>query len=113
MLPLWFDGVPPNKINLGIAYYGRGFTLANKSCRDVGCPYTGGNRGGPCTTSSGILSLREISQLIKNGVAVPKLLPDLMIKQISWDDQWIGYDDEETIALKSKWGDRRRFPLRV
>jgi hypothetical protein len=23
-----------------------------------------------------------------------------MIKQITWDDQWIGYDDNETIALK-------------
>ena len=25
-----------------------------------------------------------------------------MVKQITWDDQWIGYDDAETIALKKK-----------
>jgi len=27
---------------------------------------------------------------------VPELLKDPAIKQISWDDQWIGYDDEDT-----------------
>lgn len=26
-----------------------------------------------------------------------------MMKQITWDDQWIGYDDEETVAMKKKW----------
>lgn len=105
MLPLWYDGVPPFKINLGIAYYGRGFTLSDERCRDIGCPYTSGSKPGPCTGSSGLLSLREITQLVNNKVATPKLLPDLMIKQISWEDQWIGYDDQETIIMKEKWGD--------
>ena len=46
LLPIWFDGVDPGKINLGIAYYGRGYTLANTSCTDIGCPYTAGNLPG-------------------------------------------------------------------
>lgn len=25
------------------------------------------------------------------------------MKQITWDDQWIGYDDSETAAMKKKW----------
>ena len=25
------------------------------------------------------------------------------MKQITWDDQWIGYDDYETTAMKKKW----------
>jgi len=29
-LPFWFAGVDPAKINLGLASYGRGFTLASK-----------------------------------------------------------------------------------
>ena len=104
-IPLWYDGVPPSKINLGIAFYGRGYTLSEKNCRDIGCPYTGGSKPGPCTDSVGVLSLREIAQLVRDKIAIPKLLPDLMIKQIAWDDQWIGYDDQETITLKEKWGD--------
>jgi chitinase len=29
-LPFWFSGIPPAKLNLGLASYGRGFTLASK-----------------------------------------------------------------------------------
>lgn len=107
MLPLWFDSVNPAKINLGIAYYGRGFTLSNTSCTDVGCSYTGPSNPGPCTDSAGVLSLREITKIIAKNYITPKLLPDLMIKQIVYDDnQWIGYDDNDTIALKTEWADQ-------
>lgn len=33
----------------------------------------------------------------------PQLLEKAMMKQITWDDQWIGYDDEDTFAMKKKW----------
>ena len=29
-MPLWFAGIDPSKVNLGIASYGRGFTLAGE-----------------------------------------------------------------------------------
>jgi GH18 family chitinase len=106
LLPLWFDSVPPSKMNLGIAYYGRGFTASNPSCLNIGCPYTGGSLPGPCTTSDGLLSLREIQQIIKQKSLVPQYLPDLMISQVSWDDQWIGYDDDVSIAHKTNWADQ-------
>jgi chitinase len=32
-----------------------------------------------------------------------------MMKQIAWDDQWIGYDDEETFADKKAWADGYYF----
>jgi hypothetical protein len=28
-----------------------------------------------------------------------------MMMEITWDDQWIGYDDESTIARKKAWAD--------
>jgi chitinase len=59
----------------------------------------------PCTASVGILSLQEIEAIIKEKGLIPELIPDAMIKQITWDDQWIGYDDNETIALKTAWAD--------
>ena len=106
MQPLWFDSINPAKINLGIAYYGRGFTLLNESCTEIGCPYTGPNAPGPCTNSTGILSLQEINQIINEYYVTPQLLPDLMIKQIVWNgNQWMGYDDNDTIALKTTWAD--------
>lgn len=106
ILPLWFDGVDPAKINLGIPYYGRGYTLSNTSCTDIGCPYSGASLPGPCTQSPGVLSLREIDEIIKEKNLTSKLIPDEIVKQISWDNQWMGYDDRDTIAMKNKWGDQ-------
>ena len=30
--PLWFAKLPPEKINFGVAFYGRGYTLASSGC---------------------------------------------------------------------------------
>lgn len=102
-LPLWFDGLDPKKINLGLAYYGRGYTLAKRSCNQLGCPFTGPSAKGPCTDYDGVLSLAEIKGYIAEKGLKPQLLEKAMMKQITWDDQWIGYDDEETVAMKKKW----------
>lgn len=32
-----------------------------------------------------------------------------MMKQITWDDQWIGYDDAETHAMKKSWANEQCF----
>lgn len=55
------------------------------------------------------MSLREIQQKIEADNLQPKLLPEAMMKQITWADQWIGYDDDETIALKKAWADGQCF----
>lgn len=31
-LPLWFDKLDASKVNLGLANYGRGHTISDKSC---------------------------------------------------------------------------------
>lgn len=99
-LALWFDGLNPAKINFGLAYYGRGYTLGSSSCAYMGCAFTGPSKAAPCTNQAGVMSLVEIQTLIQQKNLVPELLSAPMMKQITWDDQWIGYDDVDTIALK-------------
>lgn len=65
--------------------------------------YTGGSTRGPCTNSVGLLSTREIQEIIKQKALIPEYLSDLMITQISWDNQWIGYDDSQSIGMKTNW----------
>ncbi|KAK0708652.1 hypothetical protein B0H67DRAFT_648685 [Lasiosphaeris hirsuta] len=53
---------------------------------------------GKCTNSVGVMSLNEVKDLIRDKGLTPRLLPGAMMKELVWDDQWIGYDDEGTIA---------------
>jgi chitinase len=55
------------------------------------------------------MSLVEIQQLITQKGLTPTYLPDAMMKQITWDDQWIGYDDADTIKQKKAWADNQCF----
>ena len=87
---LWFDGLQPSKINFGLAYYGRGYTLADPSCSTLGCPFSGPSKPGPCTHYAGVMSLREIENIITEQNITPLLLPEAMMKQIVFGDQWIG-----------------------
>ncbi|KAH8797670.1 bacteriodes thetaiotaomicron symbiotic chitinase [Xylogone sp. PMI_703] len=107
--PLWMDGLDPGMINFGIAYYGRGYTLSSSTCNTLGCPFVGGNEPGKCTNFAGVMSLTEIEELISEKGLVPELLSDIAMKQITWDNQWMGYDDSETIALKKQFADRTCF----
>jgi GH18 family chitinase len=38
LLPLWFNGVNPKKVNLGMAYYGRGYQVKDKTCAQYETP---------------------------------------------------------------------------
>lgn len=55
------------------------------------------------------MSLTEIKGLIKEKGLQPRLIEDAMMKELTWDDQWIGYDDEETVALKKKFANNYCF----
>lgn len=98
---LWNIGLTPNKVNLGIANFGRGFTVADKSCMHYDCQFTGPNRAGSCTKLEGALSSCEINRIIQEKRLTPKLMGGgANIKEISWEDQWIGFDDNETLGMK-------------
>ncbi|RGP68664.1 oviduct-specific glyco [Fusarium sporotrichioides] len=108
-VPLWFEGLNPQKLNFGLAMYGRGYTLSDPSCNQLLCGFSGPSKPAPCTGFGGVMSLIEIQQLIKKKNLKPQYLPDSMMKQITWDDQWIGYDDEETFEAKRAFADSLCF----
>ncbi|KGM92181.1 uncharacterized protein PADG_11719 [Paracoccidioides brasiliensis Pb18] len=69
---LWRNSVPPEKVSLGLAFYGRSFALADPSYTTPGCTFTrdgdgtsGGAKPGKCTLTSGTLSNYEINRILK------------------------------------------------
>ncbi|KAF2154797.1 glycoside hydrolase family 18 protein [Myriangium duriaei CBS 260.36] len=96
----WRNNIKPEKIILGLGFYGRSFTLTDSTCTDPGCGFSGGANPGPCSANAGTLMNSEILDIIAAG-AKPTLDKDAAVKQIVWDkNQWVSYDDEETFKMK-------------
>ncbi|KAJ5618563.1 hypothetical protein N7528_006674 [Penicillium herquei] len=100
---LWHNDIEPSQVNLGLGYYGRSYTLNDTSCIDPGCPFISGGNPGPCTKTEGMLSYTEIMNIVNDSSRNPTVWLDstAAVKIAVFDeDQWVAYDDDETLALK-------------
>jgi chitinase len=100
---LWRAGVTPDKVVLGLGWYGRSFTLTNPSCLTPNgiCTFSSGGNPGQCTASAGTLSNAEIFRIIAAGGTKQGFDKAAAVKWITWDsNQWVSYDDGETTQLK-------------
>ncbi|XP_037042150.1 uncharacterized protein LOC119078657 [Bradysia coprophila] len=107
-------GVPSEKINLGMATYGRTFTLdaAHKKFSDKDTLRNGGSKGagkqGVCTLTPGVLAYYEIKDLVPNDKVV--IDNTLMSAYARYDsDQWVGFDTKETHNMKMCFARRKRL----
>ncbi|KAH7038382.1 glycosyl hydrolases family 18-domain-containing protein [Microdochium trichocladiopsis] len=99
----WRNDVPANKLNMGLGFYGRAFQLADPSCNKPGCLFKGGATKGACSGESGILSYREIQEVIKTNKIKPVHDKEAGVKYITWNsDQWVSFDDKDTFKQKKE-----------
>lgn len=54
-------GVPKSKLNIGMALYGRSFTLKDRNNYNVGAEASGKGRAGKFTREAGFLSYYEVT----------------------------------------------------
>ncbi|CZT06465.1 uncharacterized protein RAG0_12166 [Rhynchosporium agropyri] len=107
---LWRSGLKPEKVVIGQGYYGRSFTLSDPTCNKPNgiCKFSGGANEGPCSKASGILTLQEIFDIIKQKNLTPIKDEKAGVKWIHWDnDQWVSYDDSETLVMKKAFANSR------
>ncbi|KAF7899408.1 hypothetical protein EAE99_012329 [Botrytis elliptica] len=97
---LWRNHINPSKVNLGLAFYARSFAMLDPTCSAPGCRFSSGGNAGRCTNSIGTLSNAEIADRIKENGLTPIHYVDAAVKIITWDDQWVAYDDAETYQQK-------------
>lgn len=69
---LWRNDIDPNKVTMGIGFYGRSFTLSDPSCDTAGCPFSAGGNPGPCSASAGTLMYSEIQDILSLGAKTTK-----------------------------------------
>ncbi|OKL55832.1 hypothetical protein UA08_08920 [Talaromyces atroroseus] len=88
---LWRAGVAPQKVTLGLGWYGRSFTLADETCVTPNgiCLFSAGGSPGECTQSSGTLSNAEIFRIIDEYSLEPTYDDDAAVNWVYWDEtQW-------------------------
>ncbi|KAF2166320.1 glycoside hydrolase family 18 protein [Zasmidium cellare ATCC 36951] len=113
---LWRVDIPPDKVVLGVGFYGRTYELADSDCAESGCPFGGPAKPGPCTNSSGTLSYSEINDILndssgseagthsKRQIQKPLYDPDGCFNYFRYGNQYVSYDDPRSLRCKIKFG---------
>ncbi|CAG0892416.1 unnamed protein product [Darwinula stevensoni] len=97
-------GAPKEKLVMGMPIYGRGFTLANPSNNGFYAPTSGPGTAGPYTREAGILGFNEMCEVQKRYGDFQRIWNhDIKAPYCTFNsNQWFGYDDNESIALKAQ-----------
>lgn len=98
---IWRNKVQPSQVVLGLAFYGRSFTLDSIACAAPGCTFASAEKAGPCSRTDGILMNKEIDDIVHDRDLKPTLDKDAAVQILTWDDQWVNYDDEKTFKHKN------------
>jgi len=93
------QGADPQKLNLGLATYGRNFELSDPSNHDVGAPIKGAGPAGVETREKGFNSYYEICEKLKAGAQVIRD-PTQQVPYAVKGNEWIGFDDEQSLRNK-------------
>jgi chitinase len=107
-------GVSANKIMVGVSSYRRNFKMADSSCTDVNCKFTGSDvkshaEPGECTGTSGYIADTELQSLIEGddldgGGTVKTWFDEASASNImTWNDNWVAYMDSDTKASRVSW----------
>ena len=96
----WLDaGASADKLVLGLGSYGRSFKLKSKCDFKVGATSIGKGKAGKYTREGGFLAYYEICTMrFDNHVCTKE--SSVHAPYGNAGDQWVGYDDQESIAYK-------------
>ncbi|XP_014672733.1 PREDICTED: acidic mammalian chitinase-like [Priapulus caudatus] len=95
-------GCPKEKLTIGLAAYGRSFTLQLASKYKMGDAANHGGTAGTYTREAGFLSYYEVCDMLRSG-ATRVWHNDHQAPYAYLSNQWVGYDDEQSIANKVDW----------
>ncbi|XP_033734771.1 chitotriosidase-1-like [Pecten maximus] len=94
-------GVDKEKINIGVATYGRGFELSYAPYDWIGAYHDGPNGPGNYTDEEGFLAYYEICPMVASGDGAVER--EAGVPHYVKDELWIGYDDEQSMSNKMQW----------
>lgn len=94
------NGASKSKLVIGLATYGRCFTLTSASNNGLGAPVSGPCTAGTYTREAGFLSYYEICQFLNKPGTTRVYDNDAQVPYAYNGDQWVGYDDVQSLTAK-------------
>lgn len=78
------------------------------TCLEPGCPYASESEPHSCSQEIGVMSKMEIEDAMKRTGKKPMLHVDAAVQILVFDDdQWVAYDNEETLKIKAEYAQSR------
>lgn len=99
------QGAPREKIMLGVGSYGRSFTLDKAQVNGINAPASQKGQPGPYTREPGSLGYNEICEAFQRQPHAWTIVrdPDYLAPYAYNDRLWVGYDDQQSLALKAQY----------
>ncbi|XP_055626838.1 chitinase-3-like protein 1 [Toxorhynchites rutilus septentrionalis] len=94
------EGAPPEKLVVGVAFYGRTFTLRSTVETGIGAPANGAGVAGPYTGEAGFLGYNEVCERTQARGWRINWSEDQHVPYKVLGDQWVGYDDSTSLMYK-------------
>lgn len=87
---------------MGVPFYGRSFTLADPNNHGIGAPHIGRGLAGQYSVEPGIIGYNELCETFQNQQSLwnQEWEPNQMVPFAYYGRQWVGYENEKSIALK-------------
>ncbi|KAH8271606.1 hypothetical protein KR018_010933, partial [Drosophila ironensis] len=96
-------GAPPEKLVLGVPFYGRTFTLPSGGDHEPGSPHIGKGLAGKYSREPGVLGYNELCELMQQEDWIKQWEPDQQVPYAYRQRQWVGYEDSRSISLKAQY----------
>ncbi|KAF1992565.1 glycoside hydrolase family 18 protein [Aulographum hederae CBS 113979] len=104
-------GANASMINLGIAFYSRTFQLRDFNCKTPGCAFVGPGGKGICTNTPGILSFREMMDVVTLSEErdIYRFYDEeaAINYMVYHHDFWISYDNPQSFQAKIDFANGR------
>jgi len=103
-LNYWVQGgCARNKMVVGLATYGRSFTLANANNNQPGAAANGAGTQGPYTGEAGFLSYYEICARLRQAGTTVVYNQEQQAPYFYNGNQWCGYDNPQSLTAKMNY----------
>ncbi|XP_076441133.1 acidic mammalian chitinase-like [Babylonia areolata] len=95
-------GAPPDKLIIGMALYGRSFTLADASNHAPGAPAPQAGQPGTYTREKGFISYYEVCEMKKAG-GQEGFIEEQRVPYMHHNKQWVGFDSPQSLREKVRY----------